>query len=46
MCGYDFPQSKDMSSGSIYGYAADDGEGLVDCGFFTNGYRKNINFNQ
>ena len=46
MCGYDFQQSIDMTSGSIYGYTKDDDEGLVNCGFFTNGYRKNINFHQ
>jgi len=46
MCGYDYPDGKDLSSGSVWGYSKHGSTGLVDVGFFTNGGRRTLRFRQ
>ena len=40
MCGYDYPDACDMSSGSVYGLVKSGEDGLVDIGFFVSGSRR------
>ena len=42
MCGYSYPESKDLSCGAVYGFTSGGLEGLLDVGFFSNGERKTL----
>ena len=40
MCGYSYPESKDISCGAVYGFTSGGLEGMLDIGFFSHGVRK------
>ena len=40
MCGYSYPESKDISCGAVYGFTSGGLEGMLDTGFFSHGVRK------
>ena len=46
MCGNGCEGRYDLSSGSIYGFAADGCDGLVDVGFFRSGNRRSVRYHQ
>ena len=46
MCGYNAALRKDISSGPIYGFDETNQCGMVDVGFFTNGFRRDLLFHK
>ena len=46
MCGYNTALRKDISSGPIYGFDETDQCGMVDVGFFPNGFRRDLLFHK
>ena len=46
MCGYAYPESKDMSCGAVYGFSSGGLEGMLNVGFFSNGERKPLQKNR
>ena len=46
MCGFDYLQAIDITSGSAYGYTKHGEPGLVDIGFFRSGARRTIRFHR